>query len=305
MIEFDPVDITGRRHKRRSSPLRAVVQVIFFLASLIPMCIVAWRLDLLPQQAAQSIAQPAPKTDIASKVVRPAPTTQRRAIKIAEPPPVAQADSEPQPRKREPPALTERVAPKPGMTITLDLSATKQIEPIDIAGNLRLANVEGSSYSVTPVDGRLQRGKPLVIALSGPRPISLRLALSESASKRRIEIAPTVRNDAGDDIPLTVDNMERIGRRLIRDGQRATAMASALATEKTRLELWINSPVLKPLAARNQAIARVSEINVLLPEATAAVGRLEIEVRATNNLYESAKRLSGTCRLVFESILGD
>src|SRR3989304_5008204 len=121
-----------QRQRRRSSGLgRFLMQLTFFLASLIPMCIVAWKFDAVglrrdrqPQQPPpQQIIQP-PAPQIIVREPAPRQRTEPRAEPRADPTPAVVKDTPPPAREVE----RKPVKTLPTQLVTLDLANKRQRE---------------------------------------------------------------------------------------------------------------------------------------------------------------------------------
>ena len=282
-------NLRERDRQNRRQTIRLLIRTFAYLTSLIPALIVAWKMDMLP-----FVGQPAPQVVVQQpQALQPKPTV------VQQPPPVttarvqvpieaARIEREIE-REIEP---VERVVEKrPSQEIALSLDAKTQRVPIMLVGDVRIARIDGSDYKLS------RKGLPVEATLQGPRPVLLTI----TENNRMLIIEPTVTTDAGKSIPFTITNLNSIGRRIVRDGQRAAAQVAAMTSERDRLQAWVESPVLKPLAARNEAVARIKQLGISIEEGKRIVAALEIEVKAAQELAEWAQRLQEECVVVVEA----
>jgi hypothetical protein len=297
---MDEINITAtpthKRPRRTSGFGSGLMKLLFFLASLIPMCIIAWRMDLV-----NSMIHPQPVVVQQPQVVqpqpRPAPPQRRAARRRPAAKIIPATDDEPLPRKdREP---TEQPEPRPNQEIAFDLTDKIQRQPVTLSGPLRIARIDGCIASLSPSDGNLEQ--EVVATLDGPRPVTITMALQDRDDGRSILIEPTIINDAGKSVPFTKKNFTIIARRVTKNGRNAASQLAALNAERSRLRAWVDSPVAKPLVQRNQAVTRIRELGVLIPQGQRAVAALENEARVIQELGAFAERLQNDCAIVIEA----
>jgi hypothetical protein len=293
------------RHRRNSGWGRFLAQFAFYLASLIPMCIVAWRIDLLginaPQEKTVS-QQPQPRIERQPPpriVERPqGPIVQRETSR----PPLQSTSSEESIPRAEPeigsspqPLQRENV-PKPRSTQVIRLNLEKQVqrEPITLVGDIVVSQVEGFRYSLNPIDGVL----PTEVTLHGPRPVVLNVSLND---RRMLVIEPVVKNDAGKSVPFTTKNLDSIRRRVVKTGTTTANQLAAWKSERAQLQAWLESSVLKPLPDYRAATARIKQLDISIPDVEKRVAALEIEAKAMRELLEFAEGVHGDCTLIVES----
>jgi hypothetical protein len=273
------------------------LRLLFFLAALIPTCIIAWRIDLVNDRI-----HPEPTVVEQPQVVRVTPQQKqpkrrtRRPNSTVDIAPAVENEPLPSTIERDPRA---KPVPRPTQRIVFDFANKVQREPITLTGRINVAGIEGCTASLSPSDGNLEG--EVIATLDGPRPVTVRITLQSREDERTLLIEPTVVNDAGKTVSFTKKTFESIARRVVKNGRTASSQVAEMNAERQRLQAWVDSPAVKPLLQRNQAIARIRELRVLIPEGEQLVAALEREARVIHELGAFAERLQNGCAIVVEA----
>lgn len=291
------------RRKRSSGFGQGVVKVIFILLMMIPMIIIAYRIDLVNmRQPEVNVRMPEQKNVPAppQQKSQPAPRTPSAPVPRKNATPLIEIDREPlgiKPYEPDGKDVIQAVAPRrPQQRIVLNLENKVQRAAVTIVQPAKVIGMESGLYEVKPTHGSLAAG-PVQITIAGPRVITFTIKAND---RDQVTITATVENDEGREVPFTTDTLEALHRRIVKNGERAVANVAAMQGEKDRIEAWLNSSLIKPLATVRSASARSKELDVLIKEAKPTVEALEKEAKAVGELVQFAHQLHGKSAILFE-----
>jgi len=187
-------------------------------------------------------------------------------------------------------------------TIDLDLKSRRQRHELgdSKARQLRILALKDckTRYALSPEDGRFDEKSDALVAIDGPREIVLRVGLNSSAADKSVIVVDArATTDAGDEIPFTLANIQRIRARIVQEGKRATSELEAIQGERQQLQAWIAAPVAKPLAARGQARARIAELELAIAPQAELVATLEADFKVAEAMHELAADLHRRCQI--------
>lgn len=192
--------------------------------------------------------------------------------------------------------------PKIAHVIDLDLKSRRQryVSKDLTHSQFRVLSLGGSDlpYMIQPKDGNLDRTSEVAITIGGIRDLVIQVSLNAAPQgTASIILECHVINDAGDDVPLTLSNLDRVCRRITKQGQQAASALADMQAEKSRLQAWIAAPVLKSLAERGQARARVLGLDIAISEQSDLVESLRAELRVAEEVEEQAIHLHNDCAI--------
>jgi hypothetical protein len=230
------------------------------------------------------------------------PARRESPRKITPPPePITEPERvvEPQPVKPRAKPKDRPAPPKPAPRelIVLDLETRTQRADVTLSGPLRIARVNGAAHNIKSAGGSLAAGKAIV-SLAGPRDVLLAVTLND---RRQLLIEPTVKTDDGDTIPFTTKTLTALQRRINKAGARAVRELEAMRGERARIDAWLNSRLVKPLADVRTATARKNELDVLIKEGEPVIKSMEAQAKIVTELVAFAEQLHGNAELVIES----
>lgn len=186
--------------------------------------------------------------------------------------------------------------------LALDLTKRRQATILSEGSRTALC-VAGLSnadcpYVIDPPDGALGAGDQVVVTLNGLREVLLRIHLDDGDDGQQIvNFEPVMVTAGGDEVPFVEANLNRNCRQCDKSAALISRQASALQAEATRLNVWINSPIIKPLAAVGQAKTRVVEIQAMLPGLQANFAQAQRDCEVADSLLEFAKKLHKRCQI--------
>jgi hypothetical protein len=307
----DPISIRTepRSYSRRKNSLgQNVVRLLFFFGTLIPTIIIAYRIDLInpePRQVVVPQQPPVPqqvvvqqRSQSATSKSRPKEGERRPIEPVQETPPeIERETSEIQPNDDFDHERTER-EPRAHDSIVLNLETKMQRGNVSLTGPVRVARLNGVPHTIKPTDGSLANGQ-VKVSINGPRPIVLTVEMND---RRQILITPTVDVGNGKEIAFTSKTIDPLLRRMMKAGEQAVRDLNAMKAERARLQAWLDSSLLKPLADVRTATARVKELDVLIREGELTIQAMEVQAKGISELAEFAKHLHDNAELVIESI---
>ena len=280
------------------------MQLIFFLASLIPMCIIAWKFDaagLLRENEPVVRVRPQTTTRVITRPTRyGVPENRANALSslaTAEP-----RQSAPEPIERAEqtankvyPAGLRRIGdPRPPRSIPLSFTKSIHVAETSFA-KARVTRVGTHEFSTSTDDGRL----PCVITInSGPRPITLALAIDDDGT---IRMRPRVATDRARAVPFTTANLQAVIRRIQQNGRAASQQLAALEAEQVRVNGFLAAEMPKAVPALNAAAERRIVLSTAVPAQQKVVSQLAAELVATQELLNFAEELEG-CVMTLEEM---
>lgn len=315
--------------RTRNSALRPLIQLAFYFGSLIPLCIIAWKLDLNglmreQLQEAPKKLQSAPKivdreeTDelIASRSERPDrrpvnPSRSQPAARQADSIPVQAVAAERKPAKESTiePSQIEKESSKPMpeepqsvdesriQRIVVDLDGRTQRVGAAFDGPLRVVSFDGHHSTVEPPGGKLDG--EVVITIHWERTIALTV---KRIANRFILITPTVATDAGEWVPFTTKNINRLVQDTSKALYNAESVVNGAKANKRDLESWLKGPVFRPRAQRGEANRQIGELKNLITEGGDRVKALQAELVGLKKLADFAAQLHGKHSIVIEAV---
>jgi hypothetical protein len=284
--------------------------------------------ELAAKQAAAAPATPTPV--VASPPSQPAPTPTNRNASVnrvaparpSGPVPTAspllppmQSSLEPEPAattpetagvvddSADPPPATPPTPPRPSydptlqpqFSVVMDLSRSRQQQAIDADGkDLKIVGLSGC-------DAKYEL-KPDSIVIQGPREIVIAVEITRLGSgKTQVSLEPTVKNDAGKDMPFTVRNMENVRRQIGQTGEQATNQIAAWRQEQANAEAYISSTTIRKTPAQESAArARVAELKRIVPPAEQQLVAMKTDFDTAEKMVELATALSDKCVVLLE-----
>lgn len=186
--------------------------------------------------------------------------------------------------------------------IVLDLAARKQVHRLSSADDqqFHVIALAGCSapYEIAPRDAMLEGRRRTTITIEGPRPITLALSVQTNGSAGgAIVIEPTVATDHGRTFPFTIPELEDYERDVAQSGNRALDDLRALEAERGRLQLFINAPMAKPLAARGQARTAVMQLDNEIAACKDRIRQIEQDLDVAKTMVDFARQLKKDCRI--------
>jgi hypothetical protein len=285
------------RRPRRGGWGNGVVRVTFYILSLIPMCIIAWRMDLpneakLPPVVTPPDVGPPPQ-------VRPQPPPRiapRTSPPIVQRGPKVEPNAPEQRLERPPrhkPEQTPKPEPRPTQRITLKLESRVQPEKLTLDGAIQFVDVEGCPHSFNPSNGV----PPLDITLEGPRQVVVSVKLRNKV----LIFEPTAKNDAGMSIPFTMKNIERSLEQVKNDENTATADLNVLKSERYALNANLNAGMMSSVKYK-RGKTRLAQFDLLIGAAENELNEIKIRVGDMQRLLDFANNIRGKCAIIVEEI---
>lgn len=210
-----------------------------------------------------------------------------------EKPELEQSDERPRPKP---------LLPKIAHVIDLDLKSRRQryVSKDLTHSQFRVLSLRGCDmpYMIQPKDGYLDKTSEVAITIGGIRDVVIQVSLNAAPQRTAsIMLECHVINDAGDDVPLMLSNLDRVCRRITKLGQQAASSLADMQAEKSRLQAWIAAPVLKPLGERGQARARVMGLDIAISEQSDLVESLRAELHVAEEVEDQAIHLHNDCAI--------
>lgn len=313
-IRINPL-LPPRRSKRRR--FKTLALTVFYLSSLIPAAILAFKFDSIRQFLSRLI---------------PAPTSQASSLPTAFPPQndSPQAPSFQRPRAPAPPQdqipnaeqstpVEPRIvaldagrlpaAPDPptnAISVRVTLSEDRHyvwVDEVSHESKCRIIDVQNCNtvYRMVPADGSFSIGKAARIQLDAERPVEIRVSIEENLKNgTAIVVEPLVELDSGALAPFTSEELTEIRDRIIRAGNQKSKNLARLEAEANEIATWIASPIIKPLAAVGEAKNRLIRLQGPIAELHDTIAGIEDDLALTYRMTEFAESLGAACSIVIE-----
>jgi hypothetical protein len=166
--------------------------------------------------------------------------------------------------------------------------------------SLRVKSIQGcdAPVSIDPASGDLQKSAAVTVTIEGSRDIVINIRRQADATgPAYILLEYQFISSSGDPDPLRLPNLERLQRRLIKQGENAASAVFDMEAEQRRVRAWLAAPVAKPLAARGQAKARLLDLDVTIREQSSIVQSYQADVADLQRLISLAEHLHEDCAL--------
>jgi hypothetical protein len=299
---------TLRRRRRKSPNLKPIINLILFAMSLIPMCIVAWRIDILNELLAprQAVVSNVPKAIRRNGNERPRvtqPLTKPETTEIEEPPARDEIPQQELPQQESP-----QPVPTLKQTVLIHFSNKRQKIGTANDGPLRVVEFRGCPATIEPADGAL----PVTITLNNaPRPARIQV----SSKNDEIFIEAVIQSDAGNDVELSVNHIEFLMKRAERmrnlaERRKATAIRNRDVTNAqiAQAEGVLRRAYLKPegratiMAAIASGRQRVAALDTVIGNLQAAIDARNADYSGGKSVLDWLTSLSGRCEILIDTI---
>jgi hypothetical protein len=195
--------------------------------------------------------------------------------------------------------------PKVAHVIDLDFESRRQRYALrdDPSRKFRVGSIRGFNYPylMKPKNGFLDKTNDVAITLNGARDVVMVVSLVVMpGGNASITLESHAITESGEEIPFTLPNLDRVCRSITKQGQDAALVISDMESERSRLQAWINAPVLKPLAERGRARARVTGLGIEITEQSQEVQALRGDLKVAESLRSLAEQLHNECAIEIE-----
>jgi hypothetical protein len=192
----------------------------------------------------------------------------------------------------------------PTEIIDLNLENRRQVHQManKATTRLRVTAVRGIGSAYVIPDERLDEKNNARIEIEAIRRVVIELSLRKNDDKALVVVDCGAINDEGNIVPLALPHIRGICAKIAKQGDRAVAALNSVQQEKTRLEAWIKSPNLKPLAAVRAARTRVMTLDILIRQAQQRVETLSADFQVAQQVEELAKDLHKSCKIELAEI---
>lgn len=152
--------------------------------------------------------------------------------------------------------------------------------------------------TVEPSAGKLSPERKVTVTVNGPRVAVWTLSMRpRSADQTLIEAEGVIVTDDKERLPLTLTNIGRVCRQLMRQHHQAATLLESGQMEQARLQSWLDGPGTKPLAEVGPARARVRALTQSIPEQAQIVQSLAADLRVAEDVQAFAEHLDEKCML--------
>jgi hypothetical protein len=258
------------------------------------------------QPAEGKPAAPRIKRPEGSQVAVRQEAPRREAVRVSETPVVDQAPRRPQEQTaaaRPIPAAIAKAAAEPVVAHTIDLDLSGRRQRFALKGapadHYRVVSLEGcpARHEIDPENGRFGGRDAATIVIDARREVRLKVTIDAGARGPALFVEPLVSTDDGKEIPFILANMEKIRRRVVKQGNAAADELAAIEAEGSRLMAWLNAPGTKPLAEVGQAKARIVALEAARVRTAAAIKTLEADLAVAEALEKLARQLHARCKV--------
>jgi len=190
----------------------------------------------------------------------------------------------------------------------LDLTKKTQVVPLieyeskgvkyPIVRIIALKNIE-EAYQLSSQDGLIEKGGELSISFTSIPNARLRFSLDRMGARIVLRIEAQMKLWAKKPMPFTIKKIKTEAFRTRRRADQFFVTLSALRSEKTSLEAWLNAPVAKSLQARGEAKLRVTVIGNNIKQMEGQSEAVKNEVQIVNGLEKLSQQLHKTAQLQF------